>query len=69
MTNRELIRELAKPGKVYMPALTKHDVVYVAVEKAYLIDLLKQQDADGEAWWGFVGDGSYTAERWLDTNG
>ena len=67
MTNLELIRELAKPGKVYMPVVTANDVVHVAVEKAYLIGLLKDQPADEPAWWRFYGDDQdRTGERWLD---
>lgn len=67
MTNQELIRELAKPGKVYMPVVTANDVVHLAVEKACLIDLLKQQPPADEAWWCFYGDGQSPGERWLDT--
>jgi hypothetical protein len=65
LTNRRLITELGKPGKVYMPVMVANDVVYLAVEKAYLIDLLKQQEPDEPAWWRFYGDPNGT-ERWLD---
>jgi hypothetical protein len=69
MTNRELIRELAKPGKIYMPVAAAHDVVHLAVEKTYLVDLLKQQDPDEEARWCFYGnDQGRGGDRWLDIN-
>jgi hypothetical protein len=68
MTNLELIRELGKPGKVYMPVATAHDVVHLAVEKTYLIDLLKQQPPADEAWWTFYGGQTSPADRWLDVN-
>jgi hypothetical protein len=69
MTNLELIRELAKPGKVYMPVVTADDIVHLAIEKAYLIGLLKDQPPNDEAWWRFYGtDRNIATERWLDVN-
>jgi hypothetical protein len=69
VTNLELLRELRKPGKIFMPVTTQHDVVHLAVEKAYLIDILQQQPPAETAWWGFVGDDqNRTGERWLDVN-
>lgn len=65
LTNAQLIRELAKPGKIYMPVMMANDVAYLAVEKAYLIDMLKQQEPDQPAQWRFYGDPN-GAERWLD---
>jgi hypothetical protein len=67
LTNAEMIRELAKPGKVYAPVVTKNDVVHLAIEKAYLIDLLKQQEPDEPAWWCFYGnDQRRGGDRWID---
>ena len=66
MTNLELIRELGKPGKVYLPVVTQHDIVHLAVEKAYLIGLLKDQPLADKAWWDFYGDNRSPAERFLD---
>jgi hypothetical protein len=70
MTNLELIRQLARPGKVYMPVMTANDVVHLAIEKAYLIGLLKQQPPADEAWWRFYGPepDEWVADRWLDIN-
>jgi hypothetical protein len=67
LTNAQLIRELAKPGKVFMPVLMANDVCHMAVEKAYLIGVLKDQQPDDPAWWCFFG-GDYGpgTDRYLD---
>lgn len=67
LTNAQLIRELAKPGKVFMPVVMANDVTHMAVEKAYLIGVLKDQPADEPAWWCFFGeDQGRGGDRWLD---
>jgi len=69
MTNRELLKELAKPGKVWMPVLTPHDVTHIKVEKAHLIRYLKHQPPDEDAPWCFYGeDQGRAGDRWLDVN-
>jgi hypothetical protein len=67
ITNRELIAELRKPGRVYMPVVAPHDVVHMEIVKAALIFLLKDQPPDEPAIWCFYGDDKdRTGDRWLD---
>lgn len=62
MTNKELLREVRKPGRVYMTMLAGQDVARIPVEKAFLLDLLRDQPADEKALWavyGNLGDGIF----------
>ena len=62
MTNADLIREVRKPGRVYMTVMTANDCARVPVEKTFLINLLKDQPADERAAWqvyGNLGDGIF----------
>jgi hypothetical protein len=54
MTNLELIREVRKPGLVYMPVLAGNDVVPMETVKAALLFLLRDQPADEQAIWTVV---------------
>ena len=62
MTNLELIREIRKPGLVYMPVLAGNDVIHMETVKAAVLFLLKDQPADEQANWTIVArhsDGIY----------
>jgi hypothetical protein len=51
MTNRELIRALRQPGRVYMPVLIPNDVKSIEVVKADVIEILRDLPGDDEAYW------------------
>jgi hypothetical protein len=62
MTNKELIRAVRQPGRVYMTVMTANDVARIPVEKTFLIDMLRDQPADEQAMWsvyGNLGDGIF----------
>lgn len=54
MTNKELIRELRKPGKVEMPVNTAHDTYHIVIDKSDLIAQLINQPQDEQAGWVFM---------------
>lgn len=54
ITNKELINELYKPGKVEMPILAQHDVFKVLINKHDLISQLKGLEPDDPAPWCVV---------------
>lgn len=56
MTIKELIKELRKPGKIYMPVLMAGDIEYLAIEKNDLIEVLMAKEADDIAPWNFYGE-------------
>jgi hypothetical protein len=66
VTNLELLRELRKPGRIWMPVVGKHDVTHIEIKKADLIDRLKELDPDSDAPWRFYGDDQGAVDRWLD---
>lgn len=66
MTNGEMITKVRKPGKVYMTILMPNDMCRMPVEKAFLIDMLKQQNENDEcAWYIVYANNDYTV---LDAN-
>lgn len=67
LTNKEVIKELRKPGKVYMPILMKNDVTFIAIEKADLIAVLQYLDPNIPCEWTFYGN--YNGGRKLDVQG
>lgn len=50
-TNRQLIAEVRKPGKVFMSVCGEHDAPYMAVEKSDLLHYLQNGPADEMAPW------------------
>jgi len=66
MTNRQMIRELKKPGRIYMPVISSADVIHILVQKLDLIELLMERDPEGKCDWDFFG--AYADGRKLDIN-
>ena len=62
-TNEELIREIRKPGKVYVTVIMPGDVARIVAEKADLIAYLSDLDPKAPAPWTFV------SGRTLDAQG
>jgi hypothetical protein len=54
MKNREMVALVRKSGNVYMPVLTKTDVLHIRVVKSDLIAELEQQDLDKECAWAVL---------------
>jgi hypothetical protein len=67
LTNAELIKELRKPGKVYVPVLISGGVEYLAAEKSDMISLLLDLEPKEAAYWCFYGE--YNGHRKLDVQG
>lgn len=66
MTNGEMIKELRKPGKVYMPVCSANDVTHIAIEKSDLISILQDRDVNADCDWTFYG--MFNGGRKLDIN-
>lgn len=65
MTVLELVKEIRKPGRIYMPVMLSGDVTYVAVEKSDLLDLLLCNYLNSDpAPWAFYGE--HNGHRKLD---
>ena len=55
MTNREIMREVRKPGRIEMPVLAGADVVHLIVEKSDLLGQLERGAPDDECVWALTG--------------
>lgn len=51
MTNREMIREVRKPGRIEMPVLAGPDVIHLIVEKSDLLGQLERQAPNANCIW------------------
>lgn len=67
LTNREMIQQVWKPGKIRMPVYHKHGIEYITVEKADLERTLRAGDLDSTCVWQFLPVSEGDTERYLDS--
>ena len=65
MTNREMIREVKKPGPVLVPVLIKEDVMHMEVVKADLLWRLKRRPPDGPSPWDHFSRDEENGSLWI----
>lgn len=67
LTNREMIQQVWKPGKIRMPVYHKHGIEYITVEKADLERTLRAGNPDDVCVWQFLPANEGDTERYLDS--
>lgn len=63
MTNRDIIKEIRKPGDIEMPVLAGNDTVHILVKKQDLLRTFDGCDLDAECSWKFYPSGDDSVRR------